>query len=102
MRIAAEIYFILKMIELLFSKKEYEAEKSVRDFLPHIYSSGIEKNSKLCENFGALPKSANRDKINALICSYHLKTKSYIQACIIDKRVNLTIILISIPERQKL
>ena len=47
MRIAAEIYFILKMIELLFSKKEYEAEKSVRDFLPHIYSSGREKNSKL-------------------------------------------------------
>lgn len=90
------------MIELLFSKKEYEAEKSVRDFLPHIYSSGREKNYKLCENFGAFHKSANRDKINAPICSYHPKTRSYIQACIIDNRVNLTIILISIPEGQKL
>lgn len=79
-----------------------KTEKSVRDFLPHIYSSGVEKNSKLCENFGAFRKSANRDKINAPICSYHLKTKSYIQPCITDNRVNLTIILYSIPEGQKL
>ena len=32
----------LKMMELLFSKKEYEAEKSVRDFLP-IYIVVAEK-----------------------------------------------------------
>ena len=57
MRIAAEIYFILKMIELLFSKKEYEAEKSVRDFLPHIYSSGVEKNFNVCQNYYSKKKA---------------------------------------------